>query len=51
MKKIIVALLIIFLSACSGSPPGTKEPKGNWVQINSSHYYQENAKPTINKDK
>lgn len=51
MKKSILALLIIFLSACSGSPPETKEPKGSWMQINDSHYYQENAKPTINKDK
>lgn len=29
---------ILMLSACSSAPKPT-EPKGNWYQINSAHYY------------
>lgn len=36
----------LLLSACS-SPPQPNEPKGKWYQINSSHYYEENANNTI----
>jgi len=36
----------LLLSACS-SPPQPNEPKGKWYQINSSHYYEENANKTI----
>lgn len=47
MKKLSIVLIIIgFLSACSGSLPKVKEPKGDWIQINNSHYYEENGKPT-----
>ncbi|MFC1118067.1 hypothetical protein ACFGY2_11395 [Pasteurella multocida] len=47
MKKLSMILLsAAFLSACSGSPPKVKEPQGDWIQINNSHYYEENAKPT-----
>ncbi|WP_279573818.1 hypothetical protein [Volucribacter amazonae] len=45
MKNLsILFLSIAFLSACSNSPPKVKEPKGDWIQINNSHYYEENAK-------
>lgn len=47
MKKLSMVLLsALFLSACSGSPPQVKEPQGDWIQINNTHYYEENAKPT-----
>lgn len=49
MKRLILIITTsLFLSACSGSPPKPNEPKGNWHQINSSHYYEENANKTIN---
>lgn len=45
MKKLSIILLsTVFLFACSGTPPKAKEPKGDWIQINNSHYYEENAK-------
>ncbi|WP_439295219.1 hypothetical protein [Lonepinella sp. BR2882] len=47
-KTILLLTSILFISACS-SPPKAKEPSGDWVQINNSHYYEENAKPTQQK--
>lgn len=47
MKKLLITLITIsMISACSSTPPKAKEPKGDWVQINNKHYYEENAKPT-----
>lgn len=44
MKKLILCISVIFfLFGCSGTPPSTKEPKGNWKQINDPHYYKESA--------
>ncbi|MEE6032859.1 MULTISPECIES: hypothetical protein [Avibacterium] len=48
MKTLFLILTTsLLLSACSGSPPQPNEPKGKWYQINSSHYYEENANKTI----
>ncbi|HDX1088234.1 TPA: hypothetical protein RNX31_002135 [Pasteurella multocida] len=47
MKKLSIMLLsVLFISACSSTPPKVKEPTGDWIQINNTHYYEENAKPT-----
>ncbi|WP_155275098.1 hypothetical protein [Gallibacterium anatis] len=35
---------ILMLAACS-SAPKPPEPKGNWYQINSSHYYIDVTQP------
>ena len=44
MKKIVLTLItILFISACSSTTPKSKEPKGDWTQINDKHYYEENA--------
>lgn len=41
----------ILISACSGSPPKANEPTGKWEQVNSSHYYEENANKVIPTNK
>lgn len=37
-RRITIFIGILMLAACS-SAPKPPEPKGNWYQINSSHYY------------
>lgn len=52
MKKLILIIATsLFLSACSGSPPKPNEPTGKWEQVNSSHYYEENANKVIPTNK
>lgn len=44
MKTLLCILTAsLFLTACSSTPPQPKEPKGKWQQINSAHYYIDNA--------
>lgn len=52
MKKLSMILLsVLFISACSSSQPAPKEPKGSWIQINNTHYYEENAtRGTLNNE-
>lgn len=40
MKRLLVLLASLALAACS-SAPKPPEPKGEWYQINSAHYYQD----------
>lgn len=52
MKALFLILsTTLFISACSSSPPQANEPKGKWQQVNSSHYYIENANKTVTPNK
>lgn len=48
MKSLFIITSLIFLASCSSAPKPT-EPKGEWYQINSSHYYQLDKSNTTQK--